>query len=195
MQFHWDPDQYLSMMRAEVPDYERLQSELVAASRAASASAVVELGTGTGETTRRVLDAHPGARLVGIDSSEAMLARARETLPADRVELSLRRLEDPIPTGPFDLAVSALAVHHLRDAQKADLFQRVHAVLQPGGRFVLADCVRPERAEDVVTPIDPDFDFPSPLADQLRWLEEAGFVSSVSWSHKDLAVFIGDRRG
>jgi len=180
-------------MLAEVPDYERLQSELVAATHDIAVTALLELGTGTGETVRRTLDAHPNARLVGIDSSEAMLGRAREVLPAARVELFVRRLEDPLPAGTYDLVISALAVHHLHDPQKADLFERVHDALSRGGRFVLADCVEPERPEDVVTPPEPDYDFPSPIADQLRWLEEAGFAASVNWAHKDLAVLVADR--
>ncbi len=55
-------------MRSELPDYERLQDELVRATGppgAAGAATILELGTGTGETARRVLDAHPGARLHG----------------------------------------------------------------------------------------------------------------------------------
>ena len=195
MQFHWDPDQYLALMRSEVPEYDRLQSELVAATAGRTANAILDLGTGTGETARRVLGEHPDAHLVGIDSGEAMLARARENLPEDRVELSLRRLEDPLPDGPFDLVVSALAVHHLHDPQKLDLFTRARSVLRADGRFVLADCVRPETPSDAVTPIDPDYDFPSSVDDQLAWLARAGFSPRVAWSHRDLAVLVADRSG
>ena len=51
-----------------------------------------------------------------------------------------------MPEGPFDLVASALAVHHLHDVDKAELFGRVRGVLAPGGLFVLGD---------VVVPIDP----------------------------------------
>jgi tRNA (cmo5U34)-methyltransferase len=37
----------------------------------------------------------------------------------------VHRLEDPPPEGNFALVVSALAVHHLDGAGKADLFARV----------------------------------------------------------------------
>jgi hypothetical protein len=49
-QFHWNPDEYLALMRAEVPDDEPLQEELVAATRGADVRSILELGTGTGET-------------------------------------------------------------------------------------------------------------------------------------------------
>jgi tRNA (cmo5U34)-methyltransferase len=191
-QFHWEPASYLDLMRAEVPDYDSLQSQLVAASAGVQARTILELGTGTGETARRLLRAHPAARLVGVDSSEQMLAAARRELDPRRVELRLGRIEDPLPAGRFDLVVSALAVHHLEGEAKAELFARVGDALEPGGRFVLADCVVPESPDDAVTPIDPDYDHPSTVAEQLGWLERAGLAATVAWRHRDLAVLVGE---
>jgi len=192
-QFHWDPDAYLELMRREVPDYERLQDELVAATRGVGAQAILELGTGTGETARRVLEAHPRARLHGIDASEGMLEVARAALGLRDVTLAVARIEDGLPDGPFDLAISALAVHHLDAPGKAALFARVADVLAAGGRFVLADVVVPLDPRDLVTPIDPSYDLPSPVEDQLRWLRDAGLRASVAWSHRDLAVLVAER--
>jgi tRNA (cmo5U34)-methyltransferase len=179
-------------MHEELPEYERLQDETAAAARV-EAKRVLELGIGTGETTRRVLAANPSAFVVGVDASSEMLARARAALPSERVELLEARLEDPLPDGPFDAVVTALAVHHLDGPGKADLFRRVSAVLVPGGRFVLGDVIVPKDPSDVVTPIDGDYDTPSTIADQTRWLEEAGLSARVHWAHKDLAVLVGDR--
>jgi tRNA (cmo5U34)-methyltransferase len=189
-QFHWDPDSYLALIQEEVPDYQRLQEETAAAT-GTGATHVLELGTGTGETARRVLALHLAAVLVGLDASREMLDRARFALPTDRVELSVARLNDPLPDGPFDVVVSALTVHHLDGAGKADLFRRAATVLSPGGRFVLGDVVVPEDPSDVVTPIDRDYDRPSTVADQLRWLAAAGLQPSVAWAHRDLAVLVG----
>lgn len=193
-QFHWDPDSYLALMREEVPAYERLQSELVAATAGVRAQRILELGTGTGETSRRVLDAHPGARLEGIDASEQMLAAARAALAGRDVALRAGRLEDPLPSGPFDLVVSALAVHHLDGPGKADLFARVATVLAPGGRLVVADVVVPLDPADAVTPLDPGYDLPSTVADQLAWLRAAGLADTrPAWHQADLAVLAARR--
>lgn len=189
-QFHWNPDSYLTLMRQEVPEYERLQDETVAAT-GTNAKRMLELGTGTGETARRLLERHPSAVLVGLDASSEMLAHARAALPADRAELRVARLQDPLPQGPFDVVVSALAVHHLDGAGKADLFRRVAGQLAPGGRFVLGDVVVPEDPADVVTPIDGDYDTPSSVADQLSWLTAAALRSRVAWTQRDLAVLVG----
>jgi tRNA (cmo5U34)-methyltransferase len=182
-QFHFQPDEYLDLMHSELPAYERLQDKAAAAT-GSGATRLLELGTGTGETARRVLARHPGASLVGIDASADMLAVAE--LP--NADLRQQRLEDPLPAGPFDLVFSVLTVHHLDGSGKADLFRRVAAVLAPGGRFVLGDVVVPDDPADAVTPLSPGFDLPSRADDQLAWLDEAGLEAGVVWADGDLAV-------
>ena len=66
-------------------------------------------------------------------------------------------------------------------------------MLEPGGRFVLADVVVPDDPADVVTPIEEGYDLPDRLEDQLDWLREAGFEPEVRWSHRDLAVIAARR--
>jgi tRNA (cmo5U34)-methyltransferase len=153
---------------------------------------VLELGVGTGETSKRVLALHPDATWTGVDASEAMLERARVALP--EADLRRRRLEDELPEGPFDLVVSALAVHHLDAAGKHDLFRRVAGVLRPGGWFVLGDVVVPERAEDAQIEIDWVDDLPDRADDQLVWLEEVGLEAELVWSQRDLAIIRATRR-
>jgi tRNA (cmo5U34)-methyltransferase len=104
-------------------------------------------------------------------------------------------LEDPLPEGRFDLVASALCVHHLRAAEKQDLFMRIHAVLAPGGRFVLADVVVPVDPADAATSLTPGYDHPDALEDQLGWLRRAGFQTRAVWTHADLAVVTADVPG
>ena len=186
-EWEWDPDTYPAEMAAEIPGYEELQEAVVAAVSDLPAARVLELGTGTGETALRVRARHPDAGWLGIDSSEAMLGRARERL-AD-ADLRLQRLEDELPVGPYDLVVSALAVHHLDGAAKRDLFSRVARVLKPGGRFVLGDVVVPAAGQEGPIFIDWEMDLPDTVEDQLAWLREAGFEAEASSVRVDLAVF------
>ena len=186
----WDPDTYLAEMTAEIPGYEALEEAVAAATADISLETVLELGTGTGETALRVLARHPGARWTGIDASKPMLDRARERLP--NADLRLGRLEEPLPAGPFDLVVSALAVHHLDAEGKRDLFKRVAQVTHV---FVLGDVVVPERPEDAAIEIDGVYDVPSSVPDQLAWLHAAGFDdAAASYVRPDLAVFVARRR-
>ena len=101
---------------------------------------VLDLGAGTGLLSERVLAAHPGAELVLLDGAPAMLDQARGRL-GDRAAYRVGDLTDALPAGPWDAIVSALAIHHLADGDKADLFTRVRAGLRPGGVFVNAEQV------------------------------------------------------
>jgi tRNA (cmo5U34)-methyltransferase len=174
-QFHWEPATYLELIKSEVPRYEELQAATVAAIPF-GVERVLELGIGTGETTRHLLARHPSARITGLDSSPEMVFRARE-LGVEEVRLA--RMEDPLPDGPWDLVISVLAVHHLDDDGKRDLFRRVR---EQARSMVLGDVVDvpPERR---VAPLDPGFDMPSPVADLAGWCG-----GEVVWEADDLAV-------
>jgi tRNA (cmo5U34)-methyltransferase len=123
-----------------------------------------------------------------------MLGAARQRLAGAALELRVANLTDPLPAGPFDLVVSALAIHHLEGPDKAALFGRIAGALRRGGRFVLGDVVIPVDPADAVTPVTFDHDRPSTLADQLDWLAAAGFDASEVWSEHDLVVVRADRR-
>jgi tRNA (cmo5U34)-methyltransferase len=189
-QYHFDPDTYMAMVTAEVPAYGDLQREVAKATQGLDVHRILDLGAGTGETAVGVLAVHPNAALVGIDESEPMLDHARRRLPG--ADLRVSRLEDPLPSGPFDLVVSALAIHHLDGPGKAGLFQRLAVELRPGGRVVIGDVVVPHNPDDVVTPVDGVYDIPSTVDDQLRWLRDAGLRPQVAWTHRDLAVLVAD---
>lgn len=189
----FDPATYLDLMRAEVPAYWRLQEAVAEASEGMTVTSVLDLGTGTGETLAAVLERHGGAAAVGIDKNEAMLDAARARLRGLAVELVVAQLTDPLPPGPFDLVVSALAVHHLEGPDKAALFARVMGVLRPGGRFVLGDVVIPVDPADAVTRVTGAHDRPSTLAEQLGWLADAGFDTAGVWAERDLVVVRADR--
>jgi SAM-dependent methyltransferase len=134
-QFHWNPETYDEEIRAELPLYEELQEASIAAIPFAPAR-VLELGFGTAETTRRIWERFPQARITGIDSSPEMVFKARRL---GWEEMRLGRIEDPLPDGPWDLVISVLAVHHLADDGKRDLFRRATAADQAewcGGEVV-----------------------------------------------------------
>lgn len=174
-------------MRKAVPLYDRLQDEIVRASSGVHAIDILDLGAGTGETARRCLAAHPGARAVLVDASTKMLELATQAL-GPLAEVRVGRLEDPVPSGPFDLVVSALAVHHLVGAAKADLFERVAACLTLNGQFVLGDVVLTDAPVSTPSPLDPAVDFPDRIDDQLEWLRRAGLRAELHWADADLAV-------
>lgn len=104
---------------------------------------VLDLGAGTGLLSACLASVLPDASFVLVDEAPAMLARARERLAplGDRVETVEADLRDPLPEGPFDVVASALAIHHLDDAGKADLYARGAAALAPDGVLLNAEQV------------------------------------------------------
>ncbi len=144
----------------------------------------LDLGCGDGRMVALVRSRHPEARAVGLDASEPMLARAAERFAADPlVEFHAHKLGLPLTVeGPFDAVVSGLAIHHLEDARKRELFGEVKALLVPGGVFANLDLVSPAspliherfRREIGRTEDDPS-DRLAGLGEQLGWLRDAGF--------------------
>jgi tRNA (cmo5U34)-methyltransferase len=119
-QFDWTPEVYLERIRAEIPGYDDLQDQAVAAIPFGP-ERVLELGMGTGETTRRLIEAHPESWVVGLDASPDMVFRARKSYD----DVQLARMEDPLPDGPWDLVISVLSVNQLDDDQKRNLCRQV----------------------------------------------------------------------
>jgi tRNA threonylcarbamoyl adenosine modification protein (Sua5/YciO/YrdC/YwlC family) len=188
-QFHFDPTTYGDEIRDDIPGFDAFEDAVVAAT-GDGARSILELGTGTGETAARLLARHQHATLVGIDVSESMLDAARSRLPDGRASFRVGLLQDRLPEGPFDLVASALCVHHLDGAEKADLFARVAAALAPGGRFVLGDVVVPDDPAEVRIELTDGYDKPSTTEEQLSWLTDAGLDARVEWAQEDLAVIV-----
>jgi tRNA (cmo5U34)-methyltransferase len=171
-QYHWNPETYLDLIRAEVPRFDELQRAAVDAVPFAP-DRVLELGMGTGETTRVLLEAYPDAWVIGLDSSPEMVFRLRREYDG----VMLARMEDPLPDGPWDLVISVLSIHHLTEDAKQLLFRRVR---EQARALVIGDVVK---ADEQVTPIDPDVDFVDAAEDLATWCD-----GEVTWRADDLAV-------
>jgi tRNA (cmo5U34)-methyltransferase len=141
-QFDWTPEVYLERIRTEVRGYDELQEQAVAAIPFAP-ERVLELGMGTGETTRRLIEAHPDAWVVGLDASPDMVFRARKTYD----DVQLARIEDPLPDGPWDLVISVLSVNQLNDEQKKNLCRQVKGQSRS---FVIGDLFEPGQLSDLI---------------------------------------------
>ena len=95
---------------------------------------VLELGCGTGEFTRRVAPA--GARLVALDLSGDLLAKARAKVggAARFVRANAHLL--PFADAAFDVVYGCSILHHL-DVEVA--LREVRRILRPGGRLVFSE--------------------------------------------------------
>lgn len=180
-----DPERVAEYLSREIPHRDLAESMLLAA-LPERVDRILDLGTGDGRLIALLRSAHPDVEAVGLDYSQAMLDRAAERFPADpATELRLHDLRDPLPPlGQFDAIVSGLAIHHLEDERKRQLFAEVRDALTPGGVFANLDLVTaatPELHErfrrEIGRPEDDPADQLADLGDQLDWLRAAGFAA------------------
>lgn len=101
---------------------------------------VMDVGCGTGATTRAISTSiAPSGRISALDISDPLLSHAKEQASETRVNTSYHLVDvqnDPIPGGPFDLAISRFGVMFFSDPVAAFVNIRKH--LKPDGRIVLA---------------------------------------------------------
>lgn len=145
----------------------------------------IDVGTGDGRLLALVRRRYPDAEAIGLDSSAPMLDRAKERFDGDpQVKLLEHDLRDPFPEiRAFDVVVSGLAIHHLEDGRKRELFGEVHGLLAPCGVFANLDLVRSaseclhERfRREIGRMKDDPTDRIAELSEQIGWLREAGFA-------------------
>jgi tRNA (cmo5U34)-methyltransferase len=134
---------YTALRRRLVPGYDEFYGAVVdvLSLSAQPPRRVLDLGAGTGLLSAAVLTAFPDASVELLDGSEPMLSEAAERLSDAITAVHVADMADPLPDGPFDAIVSALAIHHLQDADKRRLFSRVREALVAGGVFVNAEQV------------------------------------------------------
>lgn len=98
---------------------------------------VLDAGCGSGEVTGHLLEKLPRGRVVAVDGSPAMLAKAREHLPSERVEFSCQDLASLELDSPVDHAFSNATFHWIADHDR--LFRNLRQAIRPGGKLV-AQC-------------------------------------------------------
>ncbi|WP_439378613.1 methyltransferase domain-containing protein [Amycolatopsis lexingtonensis] len=94
---------------------------------------VLDAGCGSGPLFAALRD--QGAVVSGFDQSAGMVGLARERL-GDDADLRVADLAEPLPfpDGEFDLVLSSLVLHYLRDW--APPLGELKRVLKPGGRLI-----------------------------------------------------------
>lgn len=168
----------------EIP-HRQIAEEMLLAALPEQVERCIDLGTGDGRLLALVQTRYPDAEGIGLDSSAAMLDRAKERFDGGfKVELRDHDLRAPLPdAGSAEVVVSGLAIHHLEDRRKRELFDEVHGLLAPGGVFANLDLVRSasarlhERFRREIGRVEDDpTDRLAGLDEQMDWLREVGFA-------------------
>lgn len=107
---------------------------------------VLDLACGTGTLALWLAQAHPSARVTGIDADPDILRRARRKLDRANATVQLDLANSgalPYPDRTFDRVVTSLFFHHLKWSDKQQTACEVLRVLKPGGELHIADWGRP----------------------------------------------------
>ncbi len=98
---------------------------------------VLDVGTGTGLVLRELArTARPPRHAVGVDASEAMLARVGPLPPGWRTKRG-GATALPLPDAGTDLAFASYLLHVLTPAERGQALAELRRVLRPGGRLVV----------------------------------------------------------
>lgn len=156
----WDAQQQL-----HIPDREERFDAIISALAAFTGAnpRVLDLGSGPGSLSSRVLERIPGAEVIAIDTDPVLLELGRSAFEGDnRLHFVDADLRDDWPaqlprTPPFDAAVSTTALHWLSLADLVRFYPKLAGALRPGGVLLDGDRVDfdhdqqaiAERARDV----------------------------------------------
>jgi tRNA (cmo5U34)-methyltransferase len=161
---------------------------------------VLEIGTGTGLFTEMFIKKYPNARMDLVDIAEDMLNIAKERFKVNKnLNFYFENIIEfePKQNKQYDAIISSLAIHHLPDDEKKELYKKIAKWIKPEGIFVNAEMIAGETEylnkmyEDwqiqlaLNAGLDEegkkkalkrmDLDIKAPVSEQLNWLENAGF--------------------
>jgi len=185
----------------EIP-HRQIAEEMLLAALPEQVERCIDLGTGDGRLLALVRTRYPDTEAIGLDSSAAMLDRAKERFgDGPKVELRDHDLRVPLPDArAAKVVVSGLAIHHLEDHRKRELFGEVHGLLAPGGVFANLDLVRSASARlherfrcEIGRVEDDPTDRLAGLDEQMAWLREVGFAEvdcHFKWLEMALVVAV-----
>jgi len=162
---------------------------------------LLDIGAGTGLLSEMALQKYPKAHIELIDISSDMLEVAKERLATyPHVTFTEADINDiQIESNIFDSIISSLAIHHLADDEKKNIYRKVFQGLKPGAAFMHAEQIlasnehlqeayhtawlekitnsglTPEEIEQGLERVK--LDKRTPLETQLSWLKEIGFIN------------------
>ncbi|KLT65969.1 class I SAM-dependent methyltransferase [Pedobacter sp. BMA] len=180
---------------------------------------ILDVGAGTGLMSAFFNEKYPHAQITLVDISSAMLKKAEERFEGNEniSFLNADFANVDLPENHYDMVVSGLAIHHLPNELKQQLFRKIMKTLKPGGWFINADQVlgQTELAEKIYTENwknhvqqNPNLteeekqsaferikvDIMAPLKLQLEWLESAGLQNAnCYYQYYNFVVFAANK--
>ncbi len=174
---------------------------------------ILDLGVGTGLTTKLIQDYLPRSHFDVIDFSANMLELAQQRLGTIGIDYILGDYANLDLPKKYNLISSVIGLHHQDAAGKRALFAKAYHLLKPGGLFILGDLMTSsnlhlsalntahhyhhlvEHATDEQTLTDWAhhhlfLNQLDTVEDQQQWLIDVGFKVELAFSHWNTVLLV-----
>lgn len=173
---------------------------------------ILDLGVGTGITSKLIQNELPKAEFDLNDFSEKMLAGAKKKF-GKSARYILGDYSKIKFDSKYDMIISVIGIHHQNNKGKENLFKKIYSLLKPDGVFIFGDLVThkdPKKAS-----LNQALHFHhlveksankktlgewahhhyvlndlAPIENQIEWLEKIGFKVKVILSKMNTALLI-----
>ena len=168
---------------------------------------ILDLGCGNGNVTAMLLPWAKKATFTLVDASREMLEQCEKRFLNREKFITVNTFFQDLELQPdsFDLVTAGLCLHHLKSAEKREIFSSIYKWLKPGGIFLYSDLMTDKYASDHeinmtrwekkarsqgTTDAEWDYiidhykkyDFPDDYRKQMQWIKEAGFSEvKMAW--------------
>ena len=216
----YETKQYNDDITCVIPGWEDMHKKiesLILSYKNDDAIKLLELGIGTGLTTKKILDIKPHIHVDAIDFSHTMIQGAQKLLEPYNVNFIEGDYAKITFDKDYDIVCSVIGIHHQTQEGKKELFNKIYTSLKSGGIFVFGDLVtyknkhvaalnNAKHFHHLVNNTTNDTTLTewafhhqylnelAPLEDQLEWLKEAGFrIVDVIYRHFNTVLIVAKK--
>lgn len=191
--------QYSESVKRCVPFYEEmLESVLMFLPENFKPKNILELGSGTGNLTKLIIEKFPSANITAVDISQECIEECKSLInfPVNYVKADFKEIN--FAENSFDLIVSSISIHHINDIEKQKLFNKLFKYQTPGAILSFCDQFSAETKEIYLKYISEwkkyafskgsndaewemwmqhqnDHDYHSTLENHTNWLKQVGY--------------------
>jgi len=213
---HYSTDKYDRDIFNSIPHHKELHEQIIKFVGknfdAKKEYAALDLGVGTGITSKMIWDKLPKVKFDLVDFSNKMLAGAKKKF-GKSANYILGDYSTMKFSKKYDLVVSVIGIHHQNHKGKQALFKKIYSLLKPGGIFIFGDLVtykNPKKAalnqalhfhQLVEKSTDKKtleewahhhyvLNDLAPIEDQIEWMKKIGFNVKIEMLKLNTALLI-----
>jgi tRNA (cmo5U34)-methyltransferase len=177
---------------------------------------MIDLGIGTGLELEAIFQRFPEIEVTGLDIAEDMLKLLVEKFPDRNIRLLCESyLTYDFGINRYDVALSAMTLHHYNHQTKTDLYRKIHDSLKDNGIYIECDFMiseheydNPQENEDfyfseferlkkeqnIADNLEYHYDTPCTVSNQKKMLSEAGFLNVKEvWRKNNVVILTADK--